>query len=415
MKKRILILLGILIIGGGAAAGVCWKMGVFGQQETSGDSVYVTKISDLTGQTSGVSNRYAGVVEPQETVSVELESGRTVKEVQVKTGDQVKKGQLLFEYDLSSIQESLEEAQLDLDRLKNEASSLNERIATLEKEKKKAAEDEKFSYTTQIQTAQTDLKKSEYEKKAKQVEISQKQDKIANATVVSEIDGIVKSINDGSETDMYSSDSNAFITILATGDYRIKGKVNEQNLSEIQEGEKAIVRSRVDENQTWSGTFTAVNTDEAENNNNNMYYGATSTETTSSSYSFYVMLDSSDGLLLGQHVYIEKDLGEEQSGIWLDEGYIVNANSKPYVWTEDNKGKLEKRDVTLGEYNEETYQYEIQSGLEESDYIAFPQDFLEEGMKATHEESETISDEESTDDTGKMEESEEISETESEE
>ena len=96
MKKRILILLGILIIGGGAAAGVCWKMGVFGQQETSGDSVYVTKISDLTGQTSGVSNRFAGVVEPQETVSVELESGRTVKEVQVKTGDQVKKGQLLF-------------------------------------------------------------------------------------------------------------------------------------------------------------------------------------------------------------------------------------------------------------------------------------------------------------------------------
>ena len=140
MKKRILILLGILIIGGGAAAGVCWKMGVFGQQETSGDSVYVTKISDLTGQTSGVSNRYAGVVEPQETVSVELESGRTVKEVQVKTGDQVKKGQLLFEYDLSSIQESLEEAQLDLDRLKNEASSLNERIATLEKEKKKASD-----------------------------------------------------------------------------------------------------------------------------------------------------------------------------------------------------------------------------------------------------------------------------------
>ena len=91
MKKRILILLGILIIGGGAA-GVCWKMGIIGnQQQTSGDAVYVTKISDLTDQTSGVSNRYAGVVEPQETVSVELESGRTVKEVKVKTGDQVKK------------------------------------------------------------------------------------------------------------------------------------------------------------------------------------------------------------------------------------------------------------------------------------------------------------------------------------
>ena len=50
MKKRILILLGILIIGGGAA-GVCWKTGIIGNhQQTSGDAVYVTKISDLTDQ-----------------------------------------------------------------------------------------------------------------------------------------------------------------------------------------------------------------------------------------------------------------------------------------------------------------------------------------------------------------------------
>lgn len=190
MKKRILILLGILIIGGGAAAGVCWKMGVFGQQETSGDSVYVTKISDLTGQTSGVSNRYAGVVEPQETVSVELESGRTVKEVQVKTGDQVKKGQLLFEYDLSSIQESLEEAQLDLDRLKNEASSLNEQIATLEKEKKKASQDNQLSYTIEIETNKMNLKKNEYSQKSKQAEIDKLQSATGNTEVRSSIDGV---------------------------------------------------------------------------------------------------------------------------------------------------------------------------------------------------------------------------------
>ena len=403
-KKKILTIAGGLILIAVIGTGV-----YFGTRKTETNNTelaYVYRVS-LMNPASQV-QRMAGTVEPQETWEVQKSSDREVEQILVKAGDEVKVGTALFVYNTEQTQTELEEAQLEIERLDGEMENLKTQIAQLEKEKKKAAEDEKFSYTTQIQTAQTDLKKSEYEKKAKQVEISQKQDKIANATVVSEIDGIVKSINDGSETDMYSSDSNAFITILATGDYRIKGKVNEQNLSEIQEGEKAIVRSRVDENQTWSGTFTAVNTDEAENNNNNMYYGATSTETTSSSYSFYVML-------LGQHVYIEKDLGEEQSGIWLDEGYIVNADSKPYVWTEDKKGKLEKRDVTLGEYNEETYQYEIQSGLEESDYIAFPQDFLEEGMKATHEESETISDEESTDDTEKMEESEEISETESEE
>lgn len=410
-KKKILTIAGGLILIAVIGTGV-----YFGTRKTETSNTelaYVYRVS-LMNPASQV-QRMAGTVEPQETWEVQKSSDREVEQILVKAGDEVKVGTALFVYNTEQTQTELEEAQLEIERFDGEMENLKTQIAQLEKEKKKAAEDEKFSYTTQIQTAQTDLKKSEYEKKAKQVEISQKQDKIANATVVSEIDGIVKSINDGSKTDMYSSDSNAFITILATGDYRIKGKVNEQNLSEIQEGEKAIIRSRVDENQTWSGTFTAVNTDEAENNNNNMHYEASSAEIKSSSYSFYVMLDSSDGLLLGQHVYIEKDLGEEQSGIWLDEGYIVNADSKPYVWTEDNKGKLEKRDVTLGEYNEETCQYEIQSGLEESDYIAFPQDFLEEGMKATHEKSETISDEENTDDTGKMEESEDISETESKE
>lgn len=33
-------------------------------------------------------------------------------------------------------------------------------------------------------------------------------------------------------------------------------------------------------------------------------------QTTSTSYPFYVELDSSDGLMLGQHVYIERDTGQ---------------------------------------------------------------------------------------------------------
>ena len=74
---------------------------------------------------SGVENRYAGVVEPQETVQVKIESGRKVKEVQVKTGQEVKKGQLLFQYDLGSIQQSIQEAQLALDRLKKKLPFLD--------------------------------------------------------------------------------------------------------------------------------------------------------------------------------------------------------------------------------------------------------------------------------------------------
>ena len=410
MKKRILILLGILIIGGGAA-GVCWKMGVFGQQETSGDSVYVTSISDLTGQTSGVSNRYAGVVEPQETVSVELESGRTVKEVQVKTGDQVKKGQLLFEYDLSSIQESLEEAQLDLDRLKNEATSLNEQIATLEKEKKKASQDNQLSYTIEIETNKMNLKKNEYSQKSKQAEIDKLQSATGNTEVRSSIDGVIQKIDtsklttdDSSSVDDSSADdssydssygddssgsSNAFITILSTGAYRIKGTVNELNVNSIIEGEPVIIRSRVDSSQTWKGTMGTIDKDSASSSSNSSNYGmidSSDSQTSTSTYPFYVNLDSSDGLMLGQHVYIEMDEGQdtEKTGIWLSEVYIVDADTdSPYVWAADSKGKLEKRSVILGQYDEDLGEYEIADGLSKDDCIAYPSDVLEEGMSTT--------------------------------
>ena len=149
MKKKVFVVGGLILLAGAAGAGgwYYYKQNYGDSASASGEVAYVTKISTLLGEDSGVMNRFAGVVEPQETVKVNIESGRTVTEVKVKTGDEVKKGQLLFEYDLSSIQDSLKEAQLALDRLKNEALSLNEQITTLEKEKKKANKSSQLSYT----------------------------------------------------------------------------------------------------------------------------------------------------------------------------------------------------------------------------------------------------------------------------
>lgn len=416
MKKRILILFGILIIGGGAA-GVCWKTGVFGRQEVSGDVIYVTQISEINGEATGVSNRYAGVVEPQETVEVELESGRSVKEVQVKTGDQVKKGQLLFEYDLSSIQDSLEEAQLEMDRLKNEAISLNEQIATLEKEKKKASQDNQLSYTIEIETNKMNLKKNEYSQKSKQAEIDKLQSATGNTEVRSSIDGVIQKIDtskiatddgdtldDSGDTDMSSysgsgsGSSNAFITILSTGSYRVKGTVNELNIQNIIEGEPVIIRSRVDSSQTWKGTMGTIDRDSAStSSSSSAYFGmmdaSGDSQTSSSTYPFYVNLDSSDGLMLGQHVYIEKDEGQEEqkAGLWLSEFYIVDADTdQPYVWAMGKDKKLEKRSVILGQYDEELGEYEIADGLTKDDYIAYPSENLKEGMATTKNREEAV-------------------------
>lgn len=406
MKKRILIVLGILITAGAIGGGV-WYYYNGSAGSSAGDSVvYVSTVSALTESSSGVTNRFAGVVEPQETVNVQIESGRKVKEVQVKTGEEVKKGQLLFEYDLSSIQEDLQQARLDLDRLKNEAMSLSEQINTLTAEKKKAKADDQLSYTIEIETNKMNLKKNEYDQKSKEAEIEKLQNATGNTEVRSEIDGVIKKIDtsklssddgdiiDDSMSGSYmsygseNSDNSAFITILSTGAYRIKGKVNEQNRYSITPGEPVIIRSRVDSSQIWKGIMGNIDDNNgSSDSNDNMYFGMMSSsddQTNSTSYPFYVELETSEGLMLGQHVYIERDEGQADTkdGLWLSDYYIVDADSEdPYVWAANEKGRLEKRYITLGKHDEEMFEYEIVDGLTEDDCIAFPNDALEEGVK----------------------------------
>ena len=89
MKKRIIIVLGILIAAGGIGTGV-WYHFYGNTQGKTGDSiVYVSKVSVISGTETAAVNRFAGVVEPQKTVNVKIESGRKVKEVEVKTGEEI--------------------------------------------------------------------------------------------------------------------------------------------------------------------------------------------------------------------------------------------------------------------------------------------------------------------------------------
>lgn len=420
MKKSVVVLSGILVIAI-AAGGAYWYR--FQDQPlefaanleqlkdeffpNEADPVYVTLVSTITGNSNaGLINRFAGVVEPQSTVDVRLESNRIVKDLYVKVSDEVKQGQLLFEYDLSNIQDQLQEENLAMERLKNEAMSLEEQINTLEKEKKKAKQDSQLSYTIEIETNKMNLKKNEYDQKSQQAKIDRLQNATGNTEVRSEIDGVIQKIDtsqmttddSASVTDTlddsgssYDSGENsgAFMTILSTGSYRVKGKVNELNISEIVPGDAVIIRSRVDESVTWSGMMGMVDRDNADkSSDDSMFYGMSSSDsqTNSSTYPFYVELDSSEGLMLGQHVYIELDNGQDdqKEGLWLSEFYIVDADTDhPYVWAANEKDRLEKRSVVLGEYDEVLGEYEILEGLSMKDYITYPADDLEEGMKTS--------------------------------
>lgn len=398
MKKGIVVAV-VLVLAAGAAGGgyYYWTQMRPGTEEgerVSSDSenaVYVDSVSVLAGLGSGngLIQRYSGVVEPQQTWEVKLENERTVKECLVKEGDEVKEGQKLFTYDTAEDEDKLAQAEIDLERSKNEMETAKVRKEQLEKEKAKASADEQLNFLVEIKSAEATIMECEYNQKAKTLEIAKLKENIQDAAVYSEINGVVKSINDPNSTSssyMDSSDS-AYITVLEVGAYRIKGMINEQNLQKqlLVEGMDMVVHSRVDDTQIWRGTITEINRDGGESSGDSSYMmmGASDSTTSSTNYPYYVELESSEGMILGQHVYLEPDMGQadKKEGIWLDEFYFVTEeDSSSYVWAASGANTLEKRSVTLGEYDEELGTYQVTEGLSEKDYIAVPTEEFAEGL-----------------------------------
>lgn len=389
--------IGVIVVAGViAVAAVIGGIWYFGKGNSgsgkSADKVFVQKVSEIDKWNTGVNSSYSGIVESQETWDVNKDTERQVKEVLVAVGDTVDVGTPLFTYDTKEAENQIAQTKLEIESISNDISNYNSQIDELQKEKKNAPEDQQFEYTTQIQTLQTNIKQSEYDQKSKQADIDKYQQTIDNAVVTSKIAGVIKSINeDGTDA---SGNTTAFMTVLATGDYRIKGKIDEQNVSYLTVGQEVIVRSRVDENVTWKGTITAIDTETTADNNSNgsVSYmdGSDSSSEGATKYPFYVTLDSTDGLILGQHVFIEPDYGqtEVKEGIWLDESYIVQDDGDPYVWAANDRNKLEKRKVELGEYDDTLFKYEIVSGLTEEDYITWPMTGLYEGVTTVTDENE---------------------------
>lgn len=331
-KKKVIIIVGTVAVIAAAAAVAVWKFGG-NMGHDSKDRVYVEKVSSIMGNSAGMQNRYSGLVQPQKTVDINAESERTIKEFLVKEGDTVDEGTPLFVYDTEDLEMELEQAKLEIENQDLEISGYRSQIAELEKERNAASEDGKFEYTTQIQSVQTQIRQAEYEKSSKKLDIDKLQAKIDNSEVVSTAKGVVKTLNDPKTNDNNNGggESNATISIMVTGTYRVKGTLDEQTINAVSPGSRVIIRSRVDETQTWSGTVDNIDTGETAGSDSDemmmSYGGGDDSSNSASKYPFYISLDSADGLILGQHVLIELDQGqtEEKEGLWLYASYIVRG------------------------------------------------------------------------------------------
>ncbi len=377
-------------------------LGMLGGCAGSGETAYVESVSLITGTGSvGLADRYAGKVVAGQTEEVERDTDKTILETYVEEGDTVEAGDLLFSYDMEAMQLSLDKLYLEKESYENTITAAESEISELETQKAKASSSDQLSYTLQISSKEADIREAEYNIALKEREIAAMEADMENTDVTASISGRVMSITEEGSSDSYYSDSTSsgatYITIMDVTTLRVEGNINEMNASALTEGMAVTIRSRVDESQTWSGTITYIDWENPVTSDNDSYYYIYSDDmTTSSKYPFYIELEDTEGLLLGQHVYIEPDTGdgEGSTGLMLPSYYITGGADNAYVWAANDKDKLEKRSVTLGSYDADTDCYEILSGLDTSDYIAFPDDSLSEGMAVEKYDEDSFSDEE---------------------
>lgn len=386
MKKKAIIIIAAVVI---VAAG-----GFFAyrlpESFSQGSQVvlYAESVGKITGSQSSSQNRFAGVIESQNALNISLEQNQTVKEIYVTKGQSVEVGSKLFSYNTDEISMNLDQANLEVEKISNSIEALKSQIENLKKEKSNASSSEQLSYTTQIQELETNIRQEEYNKKVKELEITRLKSSLENSEVTSTIAGVVQEINENPSYDSYSGSQKPFMSILSTGKYKVKGTVNELSASSIYRGMQVIVRSRSDESLIWAGTVDTIDTQKPETGNQS------GGESGSTKYPFYVSLESSKGLMLGQHVYVEPNLGqgEEKEGMWILTDYVVSSEKgQPYVWVMGDSGRLEKRTVVLGKTDDRDSTVNIKEGLKNTDYIVWPNEDCKEGVRVTKNREEAVS------------------------
>lgn len=321
--------------------------------------------------------RFAGMVVSENVEQITKDPSKRIEEVYVQEGQEVKAGDKLFTYDSDALELELEKTQLEVEKMTGEQQTYESQLASLEKQLAKTKGASAITrLTLEINTLKTTMMENEYNLKAKASEIETLQQMLSNVDILSPVDGTVRKIDQQEQ-------SEAYITIQQSGAYRIKGAVNEMSMASgaLYPGARVQVFSRVSD-EIWTGTVSTIDTEDASQNNTDPWssYGMMDTMTTASSYVFYVELDSVEGLLLGQHVYVEVAAeAPAMPGLWIPESFLLDMTMdeetfeySATVWAEGGNGKLEQRAVTLGGFDGITGCWEILSGITGEDYLADP-------------------------------------------
>lgn len=289
MKKLLVITISLLCLLALSACGSGSSSNFPNEDEYSSEQLEIGSV-----------NRFAGVIVASGETRVEKDENKTLASVSVAAGDTVTQGQVLFTYDSAQAQLDYDKAAIELEQLNITLQSYSEQKSTLEAEKANAGEGEQLSYTIQIQELETSIRETSYNISLKQKEVEKLANALNNLEVKAPTAGKVQSVNTDGGTDANGSPL-PFIVIMQTNAFRVKAYINEENAGDLSLGAPVTVRSRVSDD-TWQGTVSSIDFENPIQSASDM---GDSDVSSSSKYPAYIELSNSDGLMLGQHVFVE--------------------------------------------------------------------------------------------------------------
>ncbi|WP_413305842.1 efflux RND transporter periplasmic adaptor subunit [Bacillus sp. 1P10SD] len=309
-----------------------------------------------------------------------------IKEILVKEGQEVKKGQELVKYEDEELNMQIKQAILDKQITEANESHINEKIkstkANITKITKELSEND-----LSIPPLREQLIDLEHQKKTTKLEldkynlkIEELQDRQNHLSLYSNRDGIVQEINlNVLNNTGNSKNSQSLMKIVSNDPYIIEGVLTEMQKGQIVPDQQISITSKAVPGKKWTGKMVKISDYPVTSDLTGQISATSGTEmSTISYYSFIAKLDSNEGLSPGYHVAIQVNLSSENVLVIPQSSINHDANDS-FVYVKVN-GKLEKRSVQIGITNNKWT--EVVSGVRSGEEIVKnPSSTLHSGME----------------------------------
>lgn len=349
-KKKKWIIIGVI-----ALIIIVAAVNIFIMQSKKKGSTEDVKFTEVTERQLNNTKLVSGQVKPGNIESFYADATKgKVKDIAVKEGQEVNKGDKLFSYDNEEINLQVKQAEIEQKVASMRFDQGKKKIDSLKKDIKKAKDSGATKemvdqLESQLNEVEMQQKTSDLEKEKGNLHIEELKKKRGELTVYSNFAGVVQKLDkDASQGSMpaMGGQGKSFLQIASKDAFQIQGTLTELQKSQIQKDQTITVTAKAAPKKKWAGKITEVSEYPTSAEANTQATAGGDAGQNMSYYTYKASLDSQDGLSPGYHVSIQVNL-ENKKMVAVPSKSIVTEKDDSFVYVED-KGKLRKQIVKKG-------------------------------------------------------------------